>query len=60
MTTNRLEESNGAVAAEVVEETLERTPVRQPASVNEILAIDNESRVCARELVTARTVAVTA
>jgi 1-deoxy-D-xylulose-5-phosphate reductoisomerase len=46
--------------AEVVEETLERTPVRQPASVNEILAIDNESRVCARELVTARTVAVTA
>ncbi len=45
--------------AEVVEETLQRMPVRQPASVNEILAIDRESRACAKELVTARTAAVT-
>ena len=32
----------------VVEETLERVPVRQPGSVREILAIDQESREVAR------------
>ncbi len=45
--------------AEVVEETLSRTPVREPASVGEILEIDRESRACARELVMARAAAVT-
>lgn len=46
--------------AEVVEETLSRTPVRKPASIGEILAIDGESRVYAREKVMARAAAVTA
>lgn len=46
--------------AEVVEETLTRMPVRHPASVGEILAIDRESRVCAREWIAARAAAVTA
>ncbi len=46
--------------AEVVEDTLAQTPVRQPDSIGEILAIDWESRVRARELVTARASAVTA
>ena len=46
--------------AEVVEETLAKTPVRQPASVGDILAIDRESRACARERVMARAAAVTA
>jgi 1-deoxy-D-xylulose-5-phosphate reductoisomerase len=46
--------------AEVVEETLSRMAVRQPATVSEILAIDRESRNCARELVTARAAALTA
>jgi 1-deoxy-D-xylulose-5-phosphate reductoisomerase len=45
--------------AEVVEETLSRTPVREPASIGEILAIDRESRVCARERVMSRAAAVT-
>ncbi len=45
--------------AEVVEETLAKMPVRQPASVGEILAIDKESRACARQRVSARA-AVTA
>jgi 1-deoxy-D-xylulose-5-phosphate reductoisomerase len=42
---------------EVVQETLLRIPVRRPGTVGEILEIDRESRVLARELVTARTVA---
>jgi 1-deoxy-D-xylulose-5-phosphate reductoisomerase len=46
--------------AEVVEETLARTPVRHAQSVSEILAIDRESRERARERVTARAAAVTA
>jgi 1-deoxy-D-xylulose-5-phosphate reductoisomerase len=46
--------------AEVVAETLSRTPVRRPGSVGEILAIDRESRECARGLVAARAAAVTA
>jgi 1-deoxy-D-xylulose-5-phosphate reductoisomerase len=37
--------------AEVVEETLNRTPSRQPSSVNDILEIDKESRSVARTLV---------
>jgi 1-deoxy-D-xylulose-5-phosphate reductoisomerase len=45
--------------AEVVEETLSRTPVRNPATVGEILAIDRESRVCARERMMSRAAAVT-
>jgi len=39
--------------ATVVEETLERTPVRQPQSIEETLAIDEESRAAAREIVDA-------
>ncbi|MGA2596608.1 MAG: 1-deoxy-D-xylulose-5-phosphate reductoisomerase [Bryobacteraceae bacterium] len=35
----------------VVEETLERVPVRQPASVGEVLEIDRESREIARQVV---------
>jgi 1-deoxy-D-xylulose-5-phosphate reductoisomerase len=46
--------------AEVVEETLGRMPVGQPANVGEILAIDRESRTYARERVMARAAAVTA
>jgi 1-deoxy-D-xylulose-5-phosphate reductoisomerase len=34
----------------VVEETLARVPVRQPASVAEVLAIDEESRKVARQV----------
>jgi 1-deoxy-D-xylulose-5-phosphate reductoisomerase len=45
--------------AEVVEETLSRTPVREAASVGEILAIDRESRGRARERVISRAAAVT-
>jgi 1-deoxy-D-xylulose-5-phosphate reductoisomerase len=37
--------------AAVVEETLERVPVRQPASVQEVLEIDEMSRSAAREIV---------
>ena len=37
--------------SEVVEETLERVPVRQPASVREVLKIDQESRDVARQVV---------
>lgn len=40
--------------AEVVEETLGRVPSRQPGSVQEVLAIDEESRSQARELVRKR------
>ncbi|HEX3880784.1 MAG TPA: 1-deoxy-D-xylulose-5-phosphate reductoisomerase [Bryobacteraceae bacterium] len=46
--------------AEVVEETLAKTPVREPASIGEILAIDKESRARARELIRTRAAAVTA
>jgi 1-deoxy-D-xylulose-5-phosphate reductoisomerase len=42
---------------EVVQETLSKMPVRQPATVGEILEIDRESRALARELVGARTAA---
>ena len=45
--------------AEVVEETLSRMPVREPASIDEILAIDRESRVYARERVMSRAAAMT-
>lgn len=45
--------------AEVVEETLSRMAVREPASIGEILAIDRESRTCARERVMGRAAAVT-
>jgi 1-deoxy-D-xylulose-5-phosphate reductoisomerase len=37
--------------AEIVDETLSRIPNRQPASVGDILSIDEESRAKARELV---------
>ena len=37
--------------SDVVEETLDRVPVRHPASVDEVLAIDEESRSVAREIV---------
>ena len=37
--------------AEIVQETLNRIPNRQPASVGDILCIDEESRAMARELV---------
>ena len=46
--------------SEIVQETLAKTPVRTPASVGEILEIDQESRGRARELVAARAGAVTA
>jgi 1-deoxy-D-xylulose-5-phosphate reductoisomerase len=46
--------------AEVVAETLAKTPVREPASIGEILAIDKESRARARELIRTRAAAVTA
>jgi 1-deoxy-D-xylulose-5-phosphate reductoisomerase len=39
---------------EIVQETLSRMPVRTPRSVSDILDIDKESRVLARELTTAR------
>jgi 1-deoxy-D-xylulose-5-phosphate reductoisomerase len=46
---------------EVVRDTLSQYPVRQPRTVGEVLEIDAESRVLARELVTARSAgAVTA
>jgi 1-deoxy-D-xylulose-5-phosphate reductoisomerase len=37
--------------AEVVEDTLNRVPVREPASIGEVLEIDRESREVAREVV---------
>lgn len=40
--------------ASVVEETLERVPVRQPGSVGEVLEIDEQSRGVAREIVRER------
>lgn len=40
--------------AEVVEETLQRVPVREPRSVPEVLEIDELSRSVARNVVTAR------
>ena len=39
---------------EIVKETLDRVPGRTPRSIQDILEIDRESRVLARELVTAR------
>jgi 1-deoxy-D-xylulose-5-phosphate reductoisomerase len=39
---------------EIVQETLARMPARTPRSVSDILNIDRESRVLARELATAR------
>jgi 1-deoxy-D-xylulose-5-phosphate reductoisomerase len=42
------------VIAEVVEETLSRVAVRQPASIDDILDIDRESRSVSRELVAER------
>jgi 1-deoxy-D-xylulose 5-phosphate reductoisomerase len=46
--------------ADVVEETLARVPVRQAHSVGEVLEIDEESRVIARNLVSRPGRAVTA
>jgi len=43
---------------EVVSETLSKMPVRHPRTVGEVLEIDAESRVMARELVAARTAGV--
>src|SRR5712691_4876163 len=40
--------------AEVVEETLSRVPVRQPATIDDILEIDADSRSLCRSLVAAR------
>jgi 1-deoxy-D-xylulose-5-phosphate reductoisomerase len=40
--------------AGIVEETLERMPVRQPASIADLLEIDKESRALARRLVAER------
>jgi 1-deoxy-D-xylulose-5-phosphate reductoisomerase len=40
--------------AEVVEETLERVPNREPASIQEILEIDEQSRAVARNIVKER------
>jgi 1-deoxy-D-xylulose-5-phosphate reductoisomerase len=40
--------------AEVVEETLSKVPVRQPASIGDILEIDRESRAVGRKLVAGR------
>jgi 1-deoxy-D-xylulose-5-phosphate reductoisomerase len=37
--------------ADVVEETLARVPVRHPVSIGEVLAIDEESRAAARDIV---------
>ena len=37
--------------AAVVEETLERVPVREAASVDEVLEIDEQSRAVARQIV---------
>jgi 1-deoxy-D-xylulose-5-phosphate reductoisomerase len=39
---------------EIVQETLARVPSRTPASVGDILEIDKESRICARELANQR------
>jgi 1-deoxy-D-xylulose-5-phosphate reductoisomerase len=39
---------------EIVQETLARMPSRTPRSIDDILDIDRESRVLARELATAR------
>jgi 1-deoxy-D-xylulose-5-phosphate reductoisomerase len=44
--------------ARVVEETLERMPVRHPQSIEETLAVDTESRATAREIVGAARTAV--
>ena len=40
--------------AELVEETLRKTPVRQPAAIEDILEIDRESRSLCRSLVASR------
>ncbi len=40
--------------AEVVAETLERAPAREPESVEEVLEIDRQSRAAARQIVTER------
>jgi 1-deoxy-D-xylulose-5-phosphate reductoisomerase len=39
----------------VIEETLERVPVRQPGSIQEVLEVDEESRSVARQIVRERT-----
>ena len=43
--------------SEVVESTLERVAVRQPESLEDVLAVDEESRAAARERVEARAAA---
>lgn len=48
------EEIGFTAIAEVVEETLNRVPVRKPATVAEVLEIDRESRAVAKTVVAAR------
>lgn len=48
------EEISFTAIAEVVEETLNRVPVRKAASVSEVLEIDRESRAAARQIATAK------
>ena len=38
----------------VIEETLERVPVRQPKSIEEVLEVDEQSRSVARQIVRKR------
>jgi 1-deoxy-D-xylulose-5-phosphate reductoisomerase len=40
--------------AEAVEETLSKVPVRHPATIDDILEIDRESRSVCRDVVTSR------
>jgi len=47
------EEISFPAIAEVVEETLQRVPNRQPSSVAEVLEIDGESRMAARRIIKA-------
>jgi 1-deoxy-D-xylulose-5-phosphate reductoisomerase len=49
------EEISFPAIAEVVEETLERIPNRRAASVSEVLEIDRESRIAARQIVGEKT-----
>lgn len=48
------EEISFPAIAEVVEETLQRVPVRRPGNVEEVLTMDRESRAVARRLTSAR------
>jgi 1-deoxy-D-xylulose-5-phosphate reductoisomerase len=50
------EEISFPAIAEVVEETLNRVPVRQPGSIEEVMAIDHQSRAAAQDVVRQRAV----